>query len=127
MGWIYLLLAILFEVAAALLLKQMNGLRNILPTILVVVFYIICFWFMIQALRYLQLGAMYAIWGGLGTALIAFFSWDIYKDTMNAVKIGGIALIVLGVVVTNLSGIKNKDAPDSDEKMSEQQPASDNL
>ena len=127
MGWIYLLLAILFEVAAALLLKQMNGLRNILPTILVVVFYIICFWFMIQALRYLQLGAMYAIWGGLGTALIAFFSWYIYKDTMNAVKIGGIALIVLGVVVTNLSGIKNKDAPDSDEKMSEQQPASDNL
>ena len=72
MGWIYLLLAILFEVAAALLLKQMNGLRNIVPTILVVVFYIICFWFMIQALRYLQLGAMYAIWGGLGTALIAF-------------------------------------------------------
>ena len=43
MGWIYLLLAILFEVAAALLLKQMNGLRNIVPTILVVVFYIICF------------------------------------------------------------------------------------
>lgn len=125
MGWIYLLLAILFEVAAALLLKQMNGLRNIVPTILVVVFYIICFWFMIQALRYLQLGAMYAIWGGLGTALIAFFSWYIYKDTMNAAKIGGIALIVLGVEITNLSGIENKDAPGGKESTPDELPAGD--
>ena len=125
MGWIYLLLAILFEVAAALLLKQMNGLRNIGVTVLVVIFYITCFWFMIQALRYLQLGAMYAIWGGLGTALIAFLSWYIYKDTMNAAKIGGIALIVLGVVITNLSGIENKDAPDGKETSPDQQPISD--
>jgi len=125
MGWIYLLLAILFEVAAALLLKQMNGLRNIGVTVLVVIFYITCFWFMIQALRYLQLGAMYAIWGGLGTALIAFLSWYIYKDTMNAAKIGGIALIVLGVVITNLSGIENKDAPDGKETTPDQQPIAD--
>ncbi|MBG83363.1 MAG: QacE family quaternary ammonium compound efflux SMR transporter [Phycisphaerae bacterium] len=125
MGWIYLLLAILFEVAAALLLKQMNGLRNIGVTVLVVIFYITCFWFMIQALRYLQLGAMYAIWGGLGTALIAVLSWYIYKDTMNAAKIGGIALIVLGVVITNLSGIENKDAPGSKEATPDQQPVAD--
>ena len=103
MGWIYLTIAVIFEVAAASCLKSSESLSKLLPSILLVVFYLICFAAMIKALETLPLGLMYAIWGGVGTALVALMSWYFFNEDMRSMKVTGIGLIVIGVVLTNLS------------------------
>ena len=108
LGWIYLALAIVFEVSAATSLKLANGIpgidqgARILPFSLMLAFYVICFIFMSKSLQTIQLGIMYACWAGLGTILIAIVGVWLFKDTMPVMRIVGMGLIICGVVLVNL-------------------------
>jgi small multidrug resistance pump len=103
-GWIFLALAIGFEVAAATCMKLSEGLTRVWPSVLMVVFYILCFLAMIKSLEYLQIGVVYAIWAGIGTAAIAVIGVMMFDDTMPWIKILGIGLIICGVALVNLGG-----------------------
>jgi len=46
----------------------------------------------------------YAIWAGFGTALITVVGIYFFKEPVSVVKIGSIALIIVGVVGLHLSG-----------------------
>jgi small multidrug resistance pump len=46
----------------------------------------------------------YAVWSGLGTALIAAAGIIWFKEPLTAVKVASIALIILGVIGLNISG-----------------------
>ena len=111
MGWVYLSIAIAFEVAAATTMKMSDGLTRFWPSVLMLVFYLMCFLAMIKSLEYLQVGVMYAIWAGAGTAAVAIIGVMLFGDTMPAVKIAGIGLIILGVAMVNLGGTRASDSP----------------
>jgi small multidrug resistance pump len=108
LGWIYLALAIVFEVSAATSLKLAHGIpgidqgARILPFSLMLAFYVICFIFMSKSLQTIQLGIMYACWAGLGTILIAIVGVWLFKDSMPVMRIVGMGLIICGVVLVNL-------------------------
>ncbi|MDP7070109.1 MAG: multidrug efflux SMR transporter [Phycisphaerales bacterium] len=104
MGWVFLALAIGFEVAAATCMKLSDGLSRLWPSVLMAVFYILCFLAMIKSLEFLQIGVVYAIWAGVGTAAVAVIGVMMFGDTMPWVKILGIAMIVGGVALVNLGG-----------------------
>ena len=106
MHWIYLGFAILFEVAGTTSMKLSEGFSKLLPSILMVVFYIVSFALMALALKKLEVGMTYAIWAGLGTALIAVIGVLYFKEPMSALKAASILLIIAGVVGLNLSGVK---------------------
>ena len=69
-----------------------------------VVCYGTAFYLMSHALKSLPLGFTYAVWSGVGTALTAMIGWMYFRDAFNWGALGGIALIIAGVVVLNLSG-----------------------
>ena len=98
MSWIYLILAIIMEVIGTTNMKLSQGFTKTLPSILVFVFYIISFAFITLALKKLDISITYAIWSGVGTALIAAIGFFYFKEPVTAIKIGSIALIVIGVV-----------------------------
>ena len=98
MSWIYLIIAIITEVIGTTNMKLSQGFTKVVPSILMVVFYIICFAFMNLALKKLDVSITYAIWSGVGTALIAAIGFLYFKEPVTAIKIGSIALIVIGVV-----------------------------
>jgi len=98
MSWIYLIIAIITEVIGTTNMKLSQGFTKVVPSILMVVFYIICFAFMSLALKKLDVSITYAIWSGVGTALIAAIGILYFKEPATAIKIGSIALIVIGVV-----------------------------
>ena len=98
MSWIYLIIAIITEVIGTTNMKLSQGFTKVVPSILMVVFYIICFAFMNLALKKLDVSITYAIWSGVGTALIAAIGIFYFKEPATAIKIGSIALIVIGVV-----------------------------
>ena len=98
MSWVYLILAISMEVIGTTNMKLSQGFTKTLPSILVFVFYAISFAFITLALKKLDISITYAIWSGVGTALIAAIGIFYFKEPVTAIKIGSIALIVIGVV-----------------------------
>lgn len=106
MAWFLLSCAILTEIAATVALKHTNGLNiftHTFLTISVVVLYITSYVCMAQALKLqLEVSIAYAVWSGIGTAAITIIGAIFFRESVHPVKIGGIALIVVGVAMLNL-------------------------
>jgi len=102
MHWIYLLLAITFEVMATLSIKQATLGNTYMWSAIIAVLYIISFSFVYYATKHIEIGTVYAIWAGTGTALIVVLGWLIFKEDMNLYKIIGVLSIVFGVVLLRL-------------------------
>jgi small multidrug resistance pump len=98
MSWVYLILAIIMEVIGTTNMKLSHGFTKVVPSVLMFVFYGISFAFITLALKKLDISITYAIWSGVGTALIAAIGVIYFKEPVTAIKIGSIALIVIGVV-----------------------------
>jgi small multidrug resistance pump len=103
MYWFYLAMAILLEVMGTTCMKLSEGFTRIVPSVLVFVLYMVSFAFMILALKKMELGVVYAIWAGLGTALIAVIGIAWFQESVSLLKIVSILFIVLGVVGLRLS------------------------
>ena len=58
--------------------------------------------FLTFTLKRIDVGVTYAIWSGLGTALIASIGIVFFREPVTALKIGSLALIVVGVIGLNL-------------------------
>ena len=96
--WVYLLLAILFEVAGTTSMKLSNGFTNLTPSIFIFVFYGIAFVFLTLTLKRLDVSFAYAVWSGLGTLLIALIGVFYFNEPMNIIKGLSLALIIVGVI-----------------------------
>lgn len=101
MKYLYLSLAIVLEVIGSSFMKASNGFTKLIPSTIVIVAYITCFYFLSLALKSIPIGIAYAIWGGLGIVLTAIISVVIFKQKLDIPAIIGILLIVCGVVVMN--------------------------
>ena len=102
MQWLYLAIAIVSEVVATSALKAANGFTRWEASLLVVTGHASAFYFLSLALRTIQLGVAYAIWSGVGVALIILVGWVIYRQPLNVASFIGIALIVSGVIVIHI-------------------------
>jgi len=67
----------------------------------VVVGYGISFYALSITLRTIPLGVVYAVWSGVGTAAIVLIGFLLFREMLDAVKLAGIALIIIGVVMLN--------------------------
>lgn len=101
MQYLFLALAIILEVIGSSFMKASQGFSKWLPSTIVIVAYIACFYFLSLALKSIPLGIAYAIWGGLGIVLTAIISVVIFKQRLDVPAMIGIILIVSGVVVMN--------------------------
>lgn len=100
--WVYLLFAILSEVAGTTMMKASQGLSKLVPSVLMFVMYAISFVLMALALKKLEVSVVYAIWSGLGTALIAGIGIYWFQESVSLPKLAGIALVIVGVVLLNV-------------------------
>ena len=100
--WLILGIAIVSEVIATSALKASDGFTRLLPSVIVVVGYGIAFYCLALVLRTLPVGIVYAIWSGVGVALIALVGWLLFGQTLDLAAILGISLIVAGVIVLNV-------------------------
>ncbi|MFD0314224.1 DMT family transporter [Streptomyces flavalbus] len=104
MGYLLLAGAIAAEVAATTAMKYSDGFSKLWPSLVTGLGYLVAFVLLAQTLKTVSVGTAYAIWAGVGTAAIATIGMLFLGEGMNAAKAAGIALIVVGVVVLNLSG-----------------------
>jgi len=101
-AYLYLFVAIVAEIIATTALKATEGFTRVAPSIVVVLGYGVAFVCLSFTLRTLPVGIAYAVWSGVGMVLISALGWLIYKQSLDAPALFGIALIVAGVLVINL-------------------------
>lgn len=98
---LWLAMAIGTEVVATTALKLSDGFTRLGWAAIVVVGYGISFYAMSVALRSIPLGVVYAVWSGVGTAAIVLIGFILFREVLDAVKLAGIGLIIIGVVMLN--------------------------
>lgn len=102
MTWSLLFLAIVAEVIATSMLKSTAGFTRLWPSVVVVVCYETAFILLSLTLKKIPVGIVYAVWSGVGVALITLVAWLFLEQTLNPPALIGLALIVGGVVVINV-------------------------
>lgn len=102
MDWVYLVIAILAEVAATSALKATEGFTRPQALLLVVVGYSLAFFCLSLTLRTIPLSVAYAVWSGVGLVLLALVGRFTYGQQLDTPAILGISLILAGVIILNL-------------------------
>ncbi|MFM6927758.1 MAG: DMT family transporter [Bdellovibrio sp.] len=104
MPYVYLAAAIIFEILGTISMKYAEGFTKVIPSVLIFVCYGICFVSLTVALKHLPVSMVYAIWAGVGTAIMAVVGLLVFGEPLPLQKILATSLIVLGVVMLNFSG-----------------------
>ena len=102
MGYLYLSISIIAEVIGTSALKASEEFTNPVPSIIVIVSYAVAFYSLTFVLRSIPVGVAYAIWSGVGIALISIAAFFLYRQSLDLPAIIGIGLIIAGVAVINL-------------------------
>ncbi|MCG5514626.1 MULTISPECIES: SMR family transporter [Ectothiorhodospira] len=102
MPFFLLSLAIIAEVVGTTALKFSDGMTRVVPSIVVVVAYMVAFYLLSLVLRYIPVGVAYAIWAGGGIVLITLVGWLYLRQGLDGAGMLGIGLIVAGVLVLQL-------------------------
>jgi len=105
--WFLLAGAIALEVAGTTSMKLSGGFSRLFPSVLMFVFYAGSFVALSFALKKIEVSVAYAIWAGVGTALVAAIGVLFFREAATALKLVSILLIVAGVVGLNLSGARH--------------------
>ncbi|MFO7765838.1 MAG: multidrug efflux SMR transporter [Pelovirga sp.] len=100
--WVFLTVAIISEVVGTSALKAAAGFTRLWPSLIVTVGYATAFYFLSLTLKTIPVGIAYAIWSGVGIALITLIAWFFYGQTLDIAAVIGILLIVAGVIVLNV-------------------------
>lgn len=102
MQYLLLIVAIACEVTGTLALRVAARGRNVFYVV-VLVGYVLAFTSLWASLRQgMPLGIAYGIWAAAGVALTAVASRLLFQEPLTRKMIGGIALIMLGVLLVEL-------------------------
>ena len=96
--WACLAGAILLEIAGTTSMKLSHGFTRPLPSTLLFVFYALSFALMTVAVKRIDMSVSYAVWSGVGTALVTLIGVAWFGESLTAVQLGSIVLIVAGVI-----------------------------
>ena len=102
--WLILLGAILLEVSGTTAMKLSDGLTKTGPILMMLVFYGASFACLALTLKVVDVSLAYAVWAGLGTALVAMIGFVYFAEPLSWVRVVCIALIVVGVFGLNFTG-----------------------
>jgi len=98
MGWAYLFIAVIFEIAWASTLKWTDGYTRPGPTAVNVLLCVANLWVLAQALKVLPTALAYSVWTGMGAVGVAILAYWLQGEPFDAPKLACISMILLGVV-----------------------------
>lgn len=104
MSWLLLALAIALEIAGTANMKLSQGFTRLVPSVFIFVFYGMSIGALTMALKRIDVSVAYAVWSGLGTALIAMLGMLVFREQVSVMKLFALSMIVVGVAMLNLTG-----------------------
>ncbi len=103
MGWILLVVAILLEVVGTTNMKLSEGFSKVVPSVLVLFFYALSIVALTFAVHRLDVSVAYAVWSGMGTALVAMIGIWFFQESLTTTKLIALGLIIVGVAMLHLT------------------------
>ena len=103
MGWILLVVAILLEVVGTTNMKLSEGFSKLVPSVLVLLFYALSIVALTFAVHLLDVSVAYAVWSGMGTALVAMIGIWFFQESLTTTKLIALGLIIVGVAMLHLT------------------------
>lgn len=100
--YLFLLMAIVFEIIATSSLKISEQFTKLIPSIITIVCYVAAFYCLSLTLRTLPVGIAYALWSAIGIVFITIIGIFAFKQVPDLPAIIGLILIVAGVVIINV-------------------------
>lgn len=104
MSWVLLIGAILLEVFGTTCMKLSEGFTKLIPASCMFVCYLLSLALLSLTLKKIEVGIAYAVWSGIGTALIATIGIVFFREGLTLMKIAGILFVITGAVMLNLAG-----------------------
>ena len=101
-AYIFLVLAIMFELVSTSFLKDTYGFTKLYPSLIVITALCVCLYLMSHAMKFIPVGIVYASWAGLGIVGITIIAVIKYKQIPNIPTIIGLSFIVIGVIIVHL-------------------------
>lgn len=103
MHWLYLTLAVIFEIVFAISMKASNGFTVLWPSVITIVGAILGLAFLALALKSLPVSIGYPIWVGAGAIGTVILGAILFGESLTVLKIASVALIVFGVAGLKLA------------------------
>ncbi|MDR1877452.1 MAG: multidrug efflux SMR transporter [Flavobacteriaceae bacterium] len=101
-SYLFLILAICFEVTGTSMLPVTREFTRWKPTVLFLFLLFSSLFCLTKAIRTIPIGIAYAIWSGVGIILVSLSGYFLYKQKLDIPAIIGIILIIIGVLIINL-------------------------
>lgn len=98
-AWLLLIAAGFIDVAWAASMKLSQGYTRPGWTVLSLIALAAFVYLLGRALTALPVGSAYAVWTGIGAAGTVLLGAAVFGETLNPLRIGGVALIVAGIVL----------------------------
>ncbi len=100
---IYLLIAIVLEIAANVLMKLSHGFERKTPAVIAILCVLAAFTCLSFAIRGIQLSVAYGIWGGVGLIATAILGITLFGERLRLTGWAGLVFIIIGVWLLKLS------------------------
>lgn len=98
-AWLLLIVAGLIDVAWAASMKLSQGYTRPGWTVVSLIALAAFVYLLGRALTALPVGSAYAVWTGIGAAGTVLLGAAVFGESLNPLRIGGVALIVAGIVL----------------------------
>ncbi|MDJ0519174.1 MAG: multidrug efflux SMR transporter [Trichodesmium sp. MO_231.B1] len=104
--WIYLILAIIFEIIWGFTLKSTEGFTKFIPSVVTITACGVQLYFVSLCVKLLPIAIVYPIFTGLGGVGVAVFSFVFYKEKLSLIQILCILIVLVGSVGLKLTEVQ---------------------
>ncbi|MBH3008179.1 multidrug transporter subunit MdtJ [Serratia ureilytica] len=102
LAWICLMVAIFFEVTGTSFMASAARDGGYVGYIIMATSLAFSYYFLALSIRKIGVGVAYAIWEGLGLALLTLVGVFIFKDNLSMRELIGLGIAVIGIVCVAL-------------------------
>jgi len=103
-AYFYFILCIVFEQLGNLVISYTEGFSKLLPSLLCLLFYGICYFFFAKSLKVINLAIGFAVWSGVSIIAVSCISVFMLHSDLNWADFLGMGIIIIGIAGMNLKG-----------------------
>lgn len=100
--WVLLVIAILGELAGTSCLKFANGWERPWAWLGVAAGFGLALWLVAYLVQKMDISVVYAVWSGVGIALVAVIGVVVFHEAMTWTKAAGLLTTIIGIVLLQL-------------------------
>ncbi|MTC70766.1 DMT family transporter [Providencia sp. wls1914] len=104
-SWLWMLAVIISETSATSTLKMFDNSEGTTKSLLlglIVILYVICYYSLSRAVKYIPVGLAYATWSGTGILMVSTLGMLFYGQHPDMAAMIGMGVIASGIVIMNL-------------------------